>query len=74
MKPRFCCICGRLAPTDPADHLDGDWMRIDPDGPGDMDPLWLCPNHRDETDADLAVQIHCALMRAAMDRFSAVAA
>jgi len=75
VKPRFCAICGRLAPTCRDEHLPGDWLRVDLDGrDGEMDPLWICPAHRDETDADLAVQIHCALMRAAMDRFSAVAA
>ena len=74
MKTRFCAICGRLAPTCRDEALVGDWMRIDPDGPGEIDPLWLCPAHRDESAADLAAKLHHALMRAAMDRFTAVAA
>jgi len=73
MNPRFC-ICGKLAPVAPAGHVDGDWMRVDLDGKdGPIDPIWICPAHRDEPDAELSARVHCALMRAAADQRLAVA-
>lgn len=64
------CICGKLAPVSAAEHADEGWFRIDLDGKGGaISPVWIGPEHRDDTDEELSALIHAELMRTALNHY-----
>jgi len=71
---RHHCVCGKLAPVCSDEHLDGDWFRIDLDGShGPIPPIWIGPEHSEDSDAEIMALIHREIMLAATERFAGAA-
>jgi hypothetical protein len=68
-----CLICldkTMLAPVSAAEHAAEDWFRIDLDGDGEMLPIWIGPEHRSDSDAELSALVRTELMRAAVAHYA----